>query len=557
MKNFTKAFAFLFLFALAFTSCTKDLLQPQAESNANLNTANLDLKDLTLISKRTDDAKIILSSKELNSGNSKLKTLALPPPLQPEYYLGRSYRADQGVNGDPENVGFKVLDIEDLLRDHPDFYTPLNLDLISAKSASFTSFDRYESKTNSNKTVTAGFSLNLGLFSVGAKNKWTTVYSSSLLSETNRVFGELNVEVKGSSYMLSTTTNARGKMMEGYINPTFIDEIYNSTRKELVDTYGPFVLTNYYTGGKAVALYTGTDTRVTTTESKEKAMDGSINASFGFKVKKDGDGKIGGDFGFANGSGESSNDQHFITQLNIAIRTTGGDKGFGAFTVPKKIEDINIDLGGWIASLNDRSKYNLIGINNGGLNLISDFVLEENFKQSIKIYLTSSSNIIAPTLIKPVIMIRPTHVAGDPNGSTGKALYQFFLVTRFNEFINISPSSLQPVSAFTPALRNQYVAMKKPYFNLDYFAGGDFYQPNNGVNPYVPLVGIEEQTMKKFYYNKTNTTYLLYAGNGKKYALAYHDDFVLDTYGMRTWVNTLPSTTITFSELQTYTVIGL
>ncbi|MBB6273858.1 hypothetical protein HDF26_004331 [Pedobacter cryoconitis] len=551
MKISTKS---LIIALFALSSCHKDALNPGTNSNSEPEL----FKDVQVISERSGTGKIILSSKELNPGKSGLTIpLALPEPLQPEYYLGRSYRGDGSIIVTPENVSFKVIDIERLLQEHPDYYTPLNIDVVTATSSSFASFDRYEQKNNSNKTISGGFSVNLGLFSFGAKNKWTTIFSSSVVNESNKVFGELNVEVKGSSYSLLSSENVRRNILENYLSPTFFSEVNNSSRGEFLRNYGAFVLARYYTGGKATAMYIGTDNRTTTSESKEKAMDGSINASFGFKIKKDGDGKIGGDFGFANGSGESSAEAHNITQLNLSIQTIGGNKGLGAFTVPKKIEDININLGEWVSSLNDRSKYNLIGINEGGLNPISDFVLEENFKKSIQQYLKNPETILnRKELVKPVIWIRPTYPPGDRGGVN--TVFSMFLFTRFGEFINITPTDmLQPRKDFPAELHKAYVARKKPFFDVTYLAGGDYFVPETSSVPVVSLAGIDENTMRKFYHDKTKTTYLLYSGGGKKYALSIHDDYVLDTYGMRNWVNSMPAISISFAELLNYTIVGL
>lgn len=548
MKIYTRS---LLLAIIALSSCSKEVLNPQSISVLQLD------KERKLIAQRTGTGKIILSAKEL-SNTKKLRTLSIPAPLLPEYYLGRSYRGDANIVVDPENVSFKVIEIEQLLQDHPDYYTPLKIDAVTATSSSFASFDRYEQKTNSNKTVSGGFNVNLGLFSFGAKNKWTTIFSSSVINETNRVFGELNVEVKGNSYSLLASTNSRKTILENYLNPTFVNEVNNTTRGELIRNYGAFVLARYYTGGKATALYTGTDTKNTTSDSKEKSMDGSINASFGFKIKKDADGKVSGDFGFANGSGDSSNGQSNTTQVNVSIKTIGGDRGLGAFTSPRKIEDININLNDWVTSLNDHSKYNLIGISEEGLNPISDFVLEENFKKSIRQYLKDPNSVLSRTsLEQPHAWIRPTYVPGDPNGATGKAIFAMYLFTRFGEFIDITPADIQPQSELTYDFYQSYVNRKKPYFDVNYFAGGDYFVPETSDLPVISLAGIKEDSMQKYYDDKTKTTYLLYAGNGKKYALSIHDDFVLDTYGIRNWVQNMPSTTISFSDLLTYTIVGL
>ena len=54
---------------------------------------------------------------------------------------------------------------------------------------------------------------------------------------------------------------------------------------ELMQSYGEFVLTGYYTGGRASALFYGVDTNSIQFDSKEKDMDVAINASYEWKNK--------------------------------------------------------------------------------------------------------------------------------------------------------------------------------------------------------------------------------------------------------------------------------
>ena len=53
-----------------------------------------------------------------------------------------------------------------------------------------------------------------------------------------------------------------------------------------MQSYGEFVLTGYYTGGRASALFYGVDTNSIQFDSKEKDMDVAINASYEWKNKK-------------------------------------------------------------------------------------------------------------------------------------------------------------------------------------------------------------------------------------------------------------------------------
>ena len=68
---------------------------------------------------------------------------------------------------------------------------------------------------------------------------------------------------------------------------------------------------------------------------------------------------------------------------------------------------------------------------------------------------------------------------------------------------------------------------------------------------------VDEKKMKKFKHPNYNITYLLYADEKKKCGFAIHDEYILDTYGIRDLYNSLPDTIITQKQLQEYTIIGL
>lgn len=54
----------------------------------------------------------------------------------------------------------------------------------------------------------------------------TEIYSSSLIQESNRVYGELNVEIKDSYYRLQTSSNINKIITLDYLTPEFKDELY-------------------------------------------------------------------------------------------------------------------------------------------------------------------------------------------------------------------------------------------------------------------------------------------------------------------------------------------
>lgn len=67
-------------------------------------------------------------------------------------------------------------------------------------SFSFASFDRYLEKSQVSKKVNGGFSINLGLFTIGHKRKMTEIFSSTVTNNTQGIFGELNVAIDQNVY---------------------------------------------------------------------------------------------------------------------------------------------------------------------------------------------------------------------------------------------------------------------------------------------------------------------------------------------------------------------
>lgn len=82
---------------------------------------------------------------------------------------------------------------------------------------------------------------------------------------------------------LQTAPSALKRIAADYLDELFVDALYNSSMVELMQSYGEFVLTGYYTGGRASALFYGLDRNNTQFDSKETDMDVAINASYAWK----------------------------------------------------------------------------------------------------------------------------------------------------------------------------------------------------------------------------------------------------------------------------------
>ena len=269
----TKFIVGAFLGSILLSACSKEEdfnFKEKLQQNSLSN-------DTILLRKRKSNKPIILSNKKLSKSNDKVPksdivTFDVPGTLDIRYFLGRSYDITTTDIGNPDGVRFAVVDIERFLDDYPGYYNSIALRTLEAKSFSFSSFSRYDKKSKGSDKISGGFSLNLGLFSIGSKHKFTNAFSSQIINENKRVFGELNVNIKDASYRLLISSNTLNKIKYQYQNSSFLDELYNSPATEFIENYGQFVLTDYVTGGRANALFTGVYNENSSVETKARAL---------------------------------------------------------------------------------------------------------------------------------------------------------------------------------------------------------------------------------------------------------------------------------------------
>lgn len=300
-------------------------------------------------------------------------------------FLGYSYNLNTFPLGTALNIGNPIIDM-DKLRAQESFYVKeIDVNVQEMQSFSYSSFDRYSFKSKDTEKITAGFSVNLGLFSLGNKNTVETIYTKNVANETKRVFGQLDVNVCGRKHFISTSSNLKNKIKVQYLNNSFVEEIHSITMPEFIETYGALVLTNYFTGGRLTAIYSGLYTSDDDTNIKEKNVDIDISATYG--APKD---SAGASANFGIGSKYYREEQvtKKISGLKVSIKAIGGNLNYASFSSPQDITNINIDLSAWMSSLSPDT-YRMIDINKGGLVPLSDFVLEDNLKSHIREYLMS------------------------------------------------------------------------------------------------------------------------------------------------------------------------
>lgn len=493
--------------------------------------------------------------------------------IDPRYYIGRSYDAEVSDVGSPLGIRYPVVDAKKLVAEKSDLFKKITINSSESDLFSFVGFDNYWKRSNSNKTVSGGLSLNFGIFSIGAKSKFTKTFSTTITTDKKRVYVELYGYFIGSNYSYLFSSNMIDNIKQNYLSTSFLNELYNSFPYEFVKNYGTFVIKDFNTGGRVNALFIGIYRSEADSVVQMKSMDNSISASF--KFKKDG-GENKAEIGMLNGNGSSTATSNGFSDISVSVRTFGGNAGIDNFTAPKSLDQTNFNLNAWANSLNDPKTHVLINFNENGLLPLSDFIMEENLARNIKLYIEQGKGLEQKELMEPVIECRwltTTRNYGNfivtLRTRFGDQLFLYDQTVRWefdgqvdaNNFPVISQASMNKFLA-----RAREVASSKlKYYKLKVVA----LQPSTKNSSFFPenfsaFVGyIKEDGMKKYYDPNKKITYLLYdglrekIGQNVKTAYSIHDDYILDTYGIRDWVSKLPSVNVSYNELKKYSIIAL
>lgn len=501
--------------------------------------------------------------------STKLQTRA--SFTDPTDFLGYSYAIESGnsIIGDFHNTKFPIVDMKRLIAKYPSYITAKEIRSSFSTAYSHASFDRLEENASLTSKVKTGFSLNLAGFKIGRKKIITETFTRNSLIDKTCVFGELNVEVINGMMSFQTAENARRRIAADYLDELFIDALYNTSMYDLIRSYGEFVLTGYYTGGRASALFAADANTTTDYQSNEKNLDKEITASYTWKkgtsVGSDSIGSISGELSIGTNRGNNSTVTNSFKSLYFSVRTLGGSYGYNVATPELDLNTYKIDLTPWLSSLNDSKTHTMVEIQNEGLFPISDFILEENFSDRYND--THMGYLEKKYLDEPFIEIVKIYVRKDSNGSNLYAIAavlntrQGDKIIMYDQAINsMSDEELRAnnsASTFT-AKSNAIMNEKSKYYKLLIKAN-----PNTIINPImrIPLSfkinEIHEDAVYK-YRNDNSNVWCVYDPVSLVAYSYYDDDYILDAYGIMDWINSIPEKPISMMSLyQRYRIFGL
>ena len=481
-------------------------------------------------------------------------------------FLGYGYKLYNGnyIPSDFDNFTHSILNIEAIKAYDESYVDEKYPNWNDQSSYTYYNFDDYTHFSNESKTIKTGFSLNLGLFSIGKKRTTVETFRTFINETMEQTYGEMNILFAHGKFMLLNSSGSTKVYARQFLRRSFINNLYTSTISSVINSYGDLVVVGYYTGGRAFAQYMGNAASSTNVEQRTKSLDTSITASLTYE----GD-SLNASFGFNGKNGNFDSTVYKKQDIFLRVKTLGGIQNEeSAINTTMSLKDINIDLQSWRKSLNDSKNHTVIDLTQEGLFPMSDFVLERNFQRRFD---DTSKNILLPVtrLYTPSIMI--TRVL-KKTSTSGDNLYEVaaVLVTRQGDQIVLSNGNATDAELKQNEDNNVFLEKakaiaeeKSKYFSSDIQIS---YNTTKRLNPMfrsplcIVLENFNENGFYKYYNETTNMEYL-YDPTTKlcfSFLADDGDESMLEVYGLSTWVSNLTEKRISMATLANlYTIIGL
>lgn len=481
-------------------------------------------------------------------------------------FLGYGYKLYNGnyIPSDFDNFTHSILNIEAIKAYDESYVDEKYPNWNDQSSYTYYNFDDYTHFSTESKTIKTGFSLNLGLFSIGKKRTTVETFRTFINETMEQTYGEMNILFAHGKFMLLNSSGSTKVYARQFLRRSFINNLYTSTISSVINSYGDLVIVGYYTGGRAFAQYMGNAASSTNVEQRTKSLDTSITASLTYE----GD-SLNASFGFNGKNGNFDSTVYKKQDIFLRVKTLGGIQNEeSAINTTMSLKDINIDLQSWRKSLNDSKNHTVIDLTQEGLFPMSDFVLERNFQRRFD---DTSKNILLPVtrLYTPSIMI--TRIL-KKTSTSGDNLYEVaaVLVTRQGDQIVLSNGNATDAELKQNEDNNVFLEKakaiaeeKSKYFSSDIQIS---YNTTKRLNPMfrsplcIVLENFNENGFYKYYNETTNMEYL-YDPTTKlcfSFLADDGDESMLEVYGLSTWVSNLTEKRISMATLANlYTIIGL
>lgn len=474
---------------------------------------------------------------------------ATPISIDIEDYIGHSYTTEFYPVEDARNIGRTVIDVDKYINDFEGRYEKISLNQSYAQSYSYTDFNRLSEKTDISSKVSITSNSNIfKVFSHSSESTFEDVFSDSYTYTDRTVYGESNILFLFDKYDLSLPSNLYGRIIDGYLSPSFTEYLYNSTPDELFNQFGCFVLTKLIAGGRATALYKATTYETASVTERESAMNNLISASVGI-----GNTSIGVGFGNNNSGSSSDSIVHNFSEALFSVHTYGGIASYNQFTPPKDVNDSYFNLNDWCLSLNNEQTHTIANIPDYALIPLYEFIEEDNLKNKF-INIMENGHSSNSNLLEPYILIDIS-----PKMNMNKEIFMSvyaLLYTRYGDYLQIF--STEDVIAPTEFELDTFIAQQKArlqkqfpgitilitdYEEWDYFK--DLNREITINNRFVidTTAGFNLFYMNKYQNPTTGKIYLIPKNNSPATIYTVFGDYAMNDYSIKNIVESMPTLT--------------
>lgn len=558
MKHLKKI-AFM-LISIALISCTKQGVQVDEDKSNPI--SDLPAPENIVIQERNPDYALI----DYKSKRDKIRVGTKANKLSLADYIGMSFKLDYYPYEDVANIGFYVLDIDKFNKDYPRQYTITSgINKSYTRYDAFAGFERYDKVVSKTKTVNGNFGIDFKIFHIGAKGKYTSTFKCTDTQISENVFGELDIMYHNSEYNMRLPQYIR-KNLKKYLCQSFIDELYYLSHDEFIDIYGGFLLHHFYSGGHALALYSGEYSEKIHDEGKKKeaelTLEGSMKKSVNVSNKEG-----SGDSGDANGitganadvtigkttdNGSTYTDK--FNKVEFAMATYGGLPSFSGFSVPKDLNTASFNISSWCQSIASESNLTIVSLPDGALIPLTEFIEEDNLKEALYDYYEKGASGEIKPMQEPYVEIYGIY-AGNIRYAVMADLH-----TRYGEIIRLRGGVVVPYIFANSFMSKVYGEMCNLFdgirIELRFIEGSGekedvFFQPSDQLMP---------GCFGKYIDSSSGKIYILCENMTNKNLVAYtiYNEEILNEYRLAKYVDSLPLSDITLEEIRkNYRLIAL
>ena len=520
-----------------------------------------------------------------------------------DQYIGMGYKVGDGIIGHPTNLTYPILNIAAIKREPTlnDALRVENLGYASTTVATSTESSSAMVDEMTTKKVKAGFSLNLGLFTLGYKNSYTETFNSFQVADRSYGYGRLDLFWYDKRVHINSGYSALRRILLQGLRRSFVENLFYGTVSELLEQYGAFAVVDYYTGGRASSQYLFEAQGEINRTSWHQDIRAYIGATYSWvpETSKTDTSKVSLSIGVRQTDGKDVSNEYKCSKIFRQTTIFGGDKKYAYSAPPKNANAELVDLGPWFQSLSDERNHTLIDMGAEGLVTMDNMIPEENFASRVRFALQNSSQKMSTRLVLPSLTFcyvnlgqlplasaaprssfrssferppfrepptttpRPT----PPNPFNAEKARVALLTTRHgDQIILVDPNAKNRITNQAISTQEQDASYIReleriyaPVFDCDIKVDQSQKPFVWGNSQTTYSIAFDFQSKSVFHYRNEQTGVCYIYDKKNKVALSYYDDpELLELYGLNEWVKGLQERKVSMGILASYyRIIGL